>query len=160
VRIAVPILLIALLVSPAAAQSQGADEKAIREQIAKIEKGESGMATSDVIFWSGAYVRPTVGSEKGVPVEGDLSLDNRAPGSQKTKVTPVRIEVAKSGDLAYEYSDGELSYTLKSGQSVTTKTSILRVWRKENGVWKVAAQFARPHADQAGAANRTAAPKK
>jgi ketosteroid isomerase-like protein len=99
-----------------------------------------------------------VGAEQGVRLQGELALDNRVPGSTMDKITPVRIEVAKSGDLAYEFSNSDLSYQLKSGQKVNTKTSTLRVWRKENDVWKVAAHFARPHADQPGVANRTTSP--
>jgi len=160
VRFMFAILWIALLSTSAIAQSQSADESAIRAQISRVDKGESGLSTADRIFWTGAIVRPTVGAEASVAVEGDLGIANRVAGSNVTKTTPVRIEVAKSGDMAYEFSNGELSYKLKSGQTVNTKTSTLRVWRKEGGQWKVAASFTRPHADQPGVANRTSPPAK
>jgi ketosteroid isomerase-like protein len=69
----------------------------------------------------------------------------RLPGSQKNKTTVRRIEIAKSGDLAYEFSDSELSFDLKDGKRESFPTSALRVWKKEGGEWKVAAQFSRPH---------------
>jgi len=53
--------------------------------------------------------------------------------------------VAKSGDLAYEFSNSELSFDLKNGTREILPTSILRVWRKEGGEWKIAAWFSRPH---------------
>jgi hypothetical protein len=69
----------------------------------------------------------------------------RVPGTQRNDTTPVKIEIAKSGDLAYEYSDGRLSFELKSGEKVTLPQSRLRVWKKQNGQWKLAAGFSFPH---------------
>jgi len=34
---------------------------------------------------------------------------------------------------------------MKDGRNVTFANSALRVWKKEAGKWKVAAQFSRPH---------------
>ena len=60
------ILWITLLSTSAIAQSQSADESAIRAQISRVDKGESGLSTADRIFWNGAIVRPTVGAEASV----------------------------------------------------------------------------------------------
>jgi len=87
--------------------------------------------------------KPTVGNEKPEEVPGPGDASSRTPGSEHRKTTPVRIEVAKSGDLAYEYSNGELSYE-SGGKTLRGPTSILRVWKKEDGQWKVAAHFVRP----------------
>lgn len=57
-----------------------------------------------------------------------------------------RIEVAASGDLAYEFSYGTLDYDLAGtpSQHFAIKTGLLRVWKKVNGEWEVAALFVRP----------------
>jgi hypothetical protein len=47
--------------------------------------------------------------------------------------------------MAYEYSDGTVSFDLKSGQHVSFTNSSLRVWQKESGQWKLAASFTFPH---------------
>jgi ketosteroid isomerase-like protein len=73
---------------------------------------------------------------------------DRKPDANRTNITPIRIEVAKSGDLAYEYSDARLGFEMKDGRKVEIPTSILRVWRKEGGQWKVAAQFGVRHYDE------------
>ena len=71
-------------------------------------------------------------------------MSSRTAGSTRVKMTPVRIEIAKAGDMAYEFSNGELSFE-SAGKTVRTPTSSLRVWQKEDGQWKIAAQFIRPH---------------
>ena len=70
------------------------------------------------------------------------------------RIWPVRIEIAQSGDLAYEFSNSDLIFDLKSGGRDVTTSSVLRVWKKEEGQWKIAALFARPHDVEAGAAAR------
>ena len=67
------------------------------------------------------------------------------PSSQRSTTTVRRIEIAKSGDLAYEFSDSELSYQLKNAGKVSFPRSVLRIWKKDGGQWKVAAYFARAH---------------
>jgi hypothetical protein len=130
-----------------AQQSMSADEKQIRELIAAFQSGNALPAAKDRIFWSGAIKTPVVGSQQGEEVPSDRRPSLRVPGSQRNKVTIRRIEVAKSGDLAYEFSDSELSFDLKDGKRESFPTSALRVWKKEDGQWKVAAQFSRPHGE-------------
>lgn len=125
------------------AQAQSDDEKQIRE-LALREAGGFPF-TNDRIFWSGPYKRPVVGlDQKGEPIGGDSTL-GRVPKSERRKTEIVRVEVSKSGDLAYEFSNVELSFERTDGTRVSAPTSVLRVWRKEAGQWKVAAMFARPH---------------
>jgi ketosteroid isomerase-like protein len=57
----------------------------------------------------------------------------------------VRIAIAQSGDLAYEFSNSEVVFDLKNGERETAvPASVLRVWKKDRGQWKMAAMFARP----------------
>jgi hypothetical protein len=127
------------------AQSRSADEEAILGIIAKMDQSGPTPFTADHIFWSNAFKRPTIGSERGEEVPGDRAMSERLPGSVRHKTTVVRIEIAGSGDLAYEFSNSELSFDLKDGKHVSFPNSALRVWKKEQGMWKVAAQFSRPH---------------
>jgi ketosteroid isomerase-like protein len=155
--LAITMFLSVPIVATLSAQTATSDEQAIRQQIQRLDNRERGLYTQDSIFWTGAYVRPLVGLEdKGEEVRGELQLANRVPNSGTTKTTPVRIEVAKSGDLAYEFNNSEFTYQLKTGRKVTSRASGLRVWKKVDGQWKVAASFSRPHADQPGVANRPA----
>ena len=103
--------------------------------------------TADVVFWSGAFQKPVIGAERPVEVTSPRSPSNRVPGStEHNTTTVVRVEVAKAGDMAYEYSNGQLNFKLKEGnRDVSFPSSLLRVWRKEGADWKVAAWFARPH---------------
>jgi ketosteroid isomerase-like protein len=88
-------------------------------------------------------------------VPGPRRPGERVPGSQRVASTPVRIEVAKSGNLAYEFSDFVLSFETKTGERVSFPGSALRVWRKEGTAWKVAPAFMRPHYQEgAGAGTR------
>lgn len=147
-------ILVSIALS-AEAQSQSADERAIRGLIARYDKGESVARTDDFIFWSGEFKRPTVGSEAREPLPLERRPSSaRAPGAPSERVaggrrrvtTPVRIDIAESGDLAYEFSNSELRFDLKNGDRETAiPSSVLRVWKKDGGEWKIAAMFARPH---------------
>ena len=151
------------LASSAEAQSQSADERAIRELIARYDKGESVTRTGDVIVWTGEFKRPTVGPQTPEALPADQrpssaripgSPSERVPGSRRRVTTPVRIEIATSGDLAYEFSNSELSFDLKNAErEVAIPASVLRVWKKDGGQWKIAAMFARPHYQEAAPPN-------
>lgn len=53
--------------------------------------------------------------------------------------TPSKIEVARSGDMAYELGDYALTVNNRHGQPETTKGKYVVVWTKQpGGNWKVA----------------------
>jgi hypothetical protein len=147
--------ILALMAVSAEAQSLSADERAIRDLIARYDNGESVSRTDDVIYWTGDFKRPTVGSQQPEALPADQrpssarvpgSPSERVPGGRRRVTTPVRIEIARSGDLAYEFSDSELRFDLKNGERESAiPASVLRVWKKDGGQWKIAAMFARPH---------------
>ena len=151
-----------------AAQTPSADEGAIRDLIARYDRGESVARTAEDILWTADFPRPVIGRQRGgfnvyvEPFTPDQAAAARAaaaasprvPGSRRRVTTPVRIEFAQSGDLAYEFSNSDLIFDLKSGGRDVTTSSVLRVWKKEEGQWKIAALFARPHDVEAGAAAR------
>jgi ketosteroid isomerase-like protein len=136
---AVCILLLLLAVPSLQAADLKTEEAAIRAAIA------SGQAkhTDDEIFWSGLYKRPFVRPEKGEEFPSE-EASKRSNEKQTTDVQ--RIEVAASGDLAYEFSYATLEFDMPGPppHHVAFKSGLLRVWKKVNGDWNVAAFFARP----------------
>lgn len=83
-----------------------ADEAAIRGLIAK----EGPIPhTADLVAWSGALKRPVVGSQTP---EFFPDSDATKRKNQKTQWTVHRLEVAASGDIAWEFSDGKIEYDL------------------------------------------------
>jgi ketosteroid isomerase-like protein len=142
------IVRLGLGLSPAFLAGQGAkvDLKAEEGTIrALIEKGSNSRLpfTEDGIFWSGAYKRPTVGSQRAERFPED-SQEKRKNQKGSTKLE--RLEVAASGDVAWEFSYGTLEFDVDETPSrhVSFETATLRVWKKMDGQWKVAAVFARP----------------
>ena len=117
-----------------------AEEAAIRALIANPQQIKY---TDDRIFWSGAYKRPIVGATKGESFS-DAALGQRRNQINHTAVQ--RIEVAASGDMAYEFSNGKLEFDLEgpSKEHVAFETASIRVWKKVAGEWKVAVMFVRP----------------
>ena len=146
----------AVLVSiVSSANAQSADERTIRDLIARYDRGESVAQAGDMIYWTGPFKRPTVGSEERDPLPPELqptaarspgAPSERVPGSRRRVTTPIRIEIADSGDLAYEFSHSELVFDLENGdQEAAIPASVLRVWKKGDGEWSIAALFAHPH---------------
>jgi hypothetical protein len=166
--VATAVMLTATGIS-AAAQTPSADERAIRDLITRYDRGESVARTADDILWTPDFARPVIGRQRGgflvyvEPFTPDqvaaareaAAASPRVPGSRRRVTMPVRIEIAQSGDLAYEFSNSDLIFDLKSGGRDVTTSSVLRVWKKEQGQWKIAALFARPHdVEAAGATAR------
>jgi hypothetical protein len=150
------IAVLASIAISAEAQSPSADERAIRDLIARYDKGEAVAHTDDRILFGGEDRRPVVGSQRREPVPADVrpaapvpGSPERVQGSRRRLTTPVRIDIAKSGELAYEFSNSELIFDLKNGDRETIRSSVLRVWKKDDGQWKIAALFARPHYQEA-----------
>jgi len=70
-------------------------------------------------------------------LQGLFSLPNL-----KINWTPVRIVVAKSGDLAYTSGAYRISFTDRGGKTVNDKGKYLTVWKaQKDGSWKVAADM-------------------
>jgi ketosteroid isomerase-like protein len=120
-----------------------ADSKTEEAAIRTLITSGQAKPTDDAIFWSGALKRPIVRPEKGEEFPGH-EFSKRS--NIKTTTDVQRIEVAASGDLAYEFSSGtaEFDQAGPPSQHVAFKTATLRVWKKVNGEWRIAAAFVRP----------------
>jgi hypothetical protein len=138
-------VVIASLVIPASfvhGQSSPATDQ-IRQRIAEFDRGGSArnaLAMKDAVLWTGASSRPLT-KETDRP---DLVAPNRRNDVFKTTVQ--RIEVSQSADMAYEYSTFSIAYDDDRGHTEATG-ALLRVWKKDGGTWKIAAQFQRPFGD-------------
>jgi ketosteroid isomerase-like protein len=55
------------------------------------------------------------------------------------------LVVAKSGDLAYEYSNFRMEWDGPDGKRTGFNGALLRVWRKVDGQWLAEALYARPN---------------
>jgi ketosteroid isomerase-like protein len=49
---------------------------------------------------------------------------------------PLRVQVAKSGEIGYTSGSYTLSYTGAEGKTVSDRGKYLEVWKKVNGTWK------------------------
>ncbi len=155
------IVCLGLGLSPAFLAGQGskvdlkAEEAAIRAIIGK--GGNPGIPPADDrIFWTGGYKRPIVGSQKPeLFSEEEMAKRKNQKGTAKVE----RLEVAASGDVAWDFSYSTLEYDIDEtpARHVSFETGILRVWKKLDGQWKVAAVFMRP-LDRPFAPVPTAAP--
>lgn len=129
-----------VFVAPLLRADAKSDEAAIRA--AAVSKHAKG--TDDAIFWSGAFKRPFVLPNKGETFPKD---DFSKRTNEKTSIDIQRIEVAASGDLAYEFSLGSTEFDIIATtppKHEAFKFGLLRVWKKVNGEWRIAALFARP----------------
>ncbi|MGA7412237.1 MAG: nuclear transport factor 2 family protein [Bryobacteraceae bacterium] len=129
----------AMLVAQDAKVNLKADEAAIRAVIAS---GKTPY-TDDSVFWTGAYKRPAVGKETPEPFPETKAV-KRKNQVNTTKVE--RLEIAASGDLAWEFSYVHTEYDSDETPTShkTFDAGMLRVWKKVNGEWKAAAVFGRP----------------
>ena len=135
-------VLVFLLAAPVAvvAQESACSEQTIRDAV----RNRTITYTDDNFFWTGAFDKPLIG--KAERAEGTNKLEAEEPRKNEVDADrPQRIVVSKSGDMAYEYGGGELSYDeQKTGKHTSFQIGYLRVWESVDGRCKVAATMVRP----------------
>jgi len=125
------------------AQSSSVNLKEEEAAIRALISNRQMKYTEDKILWSGAFKRPIVASQTGEAYpEADI-------GKRKNETYSIdvhRIDLASSGDMAYEVSYGKLQYDVDATpvRRVVLDFCLLRVWKKVGREWKVAALFNRP----------------
>ncbi|QJW90225.1 nuclear transport factor 2 family protein [Spirosoma taeanense] len=127
-----------------AQNTTSADEQAIRNLVAQQNNGQRIPYTSEGIFWSGAYPRPVRIGKPETEDEKAINERMRKRTNQKSAFNIDRLVIAQSGDIAYEYGTGSLSFDDADNKHVSHETGYLRTWRKQNGEWKVDLMFIRP----------------
>jgi uncharacterized protein (TIGR02246 family) len=136
-----------VLLSTAAAFAQGgssADERAIREldrswsQAAQNKDLDKMVAdyTDDASVLP--YNEPIVTGKKAIRElwQHMFSLPNTT-----VSFGPNKIEVSKSGDMAYDIGWAQIASKDAQGKDTVEKGKYVVVWKKLNGKWKVAADI-------------------
>ena len=124
----------------AAVDTRAADEAAIRAIDAAWTKAAE---SKDIAGTTAVYADNAVLMAPGGPIAtGKDAITKGWTGMMADKnfalsFGPTKIEVAKSGDLAYELGDYSLTLSDKKGKAQTSKGKYVVVWGKQaDGGWK------------------------
>lgn len=85
--------------------------------------------------------------DKGALVKGKDNIrlawkDALAPAAPTLSFATTFVEVARSGDIAYEYGTYDLVAEVKKGKPTDEKGKYVTVWKKQpDGTWKVVADI-------------------
>jgi ketosteroid isomerase-like protein len=128
--------------SAAQTDTHAADEAAIRVQSAAwSDAAHSQDCEKEVSF----YAADAVAFDDGGPIETGIETFRKScaqdAASKNTSIAwkTAKVEVAKSGEMAYEYGHYHLEITGKDGKVTTQPGKYLLVWKKQaDGAWKVA----------------------
>lgn len=141
-----------------------AEEKAIRDTEAEFAKAA---ATKDVEKAVAFYAEDAVMLDPGEALAtGKAAI--RASWAQMLARpdldltwTPTKVELAKSGDLAYDYGTYAMSYKAASGKTVNDHGKFATVWKKQaTGAWKAVVDTNNSDVPAANPAVKKASPKK
>lgn len=126
---------------PQAPDTRAADETAIRTAEAEMAQA---FAALDPAKTASFYADDVVGMSPDVPVvQGKENMQKYFETMMKDKPelswTPEKVEVARSGDLAYSWGKGKVSMKDKKGKVTETTVKYVSVWKKQaDGGWKMA----------------------
>ena len=127
--------------APQAPDTRAADETAIRAAEAELVKA---VAALDAAKAASFYTDDVIGMEPDAPVVQGKENKQRIFETmikEKAEVSwkPVKVEVARSGDLAYSWGTGKVSTRDKKGKVTETTGKYVSVWKKQaDGGWKIA----------------------
>jgi hypothetical protein len=122
------------------AQAPVCSEQTIRDSI----QNNSMIVADDEYFWSARYDKPLIGKVEHEEALKKVNVENPRT-NQVTLFHPQQIVVSKSGDMAYEYGTGDLSYDdQKAAKRLSGTIGYFRVWKSVDGQCKVAATTMRP----------------
>lgn len=124
---------------PAAPDHRAADAAAIRAADANWVK-----AAKDPAAFTSFYAKDAVLFPPGAPMTSGKEAIGKAwqqmmaqPGFALT-FAPTKVDVSKSGDLAYDIGNYALTVNDKKGKPQTSKGKYVAVWGKQaDGTWKV-----------------------
>jgi uncharacterized protein (TIGR02246 family) len=143
--VVVPVILVLTACQQPAPQAppdtRAADETAIRAAEADMAKA---VAALDAAKATSFYTNDVVGMSADSPViEGRENMQKYFESWMKDKPevswASVKVEVARSGDLAYSWGKGKVSMKDKKGKVTETTDKYVSVWKKQaDGSWKIA----------------------
>jgi hypothetical protein len=131
-----------------AQQSAPAPGGPCTEQFVKewVSTNQRGGRADDAYFFSGALEKPVVG--RAVEEEAFKPVAAQRKNEKYEPLKPDRIVAAPSGEMAYEYGTGDVSFDeVSSGKHIAFTAAYLRVWRSIDGSCKEAALMAEPEGD-------------
>jgi hypothetical protein len=124
-------------------QSGPCTEQFVKEQVSKNNRNA---VADDAYFFSGALEKPVVGEAAKDQAFKPVAAQRKNHKSEP--LNPDRIVAAPSGEMAYEYGTGNVSFDeVSSGKHVAFTAAYLRVWRSIDGSCKEAAFMAEPEGD-------------
>jgi len=121
--------------------TRAADETAIRAVEADMSKA---VVALDPAKAASFYIDDVVGMSPDAPVvQGRANMQKFFEAWMKEKPDfssqTVKVEVARSGDLAYSWGKGKMATKDKNGKVTETTIKYVSVWKKQtDGGWKIA----------------------
>jgi hypothetical protein len=118
------------------------------EQFVKelVSKNNRNAVADDAYFFSGALQKPVIGGAAKDQAFKPVAAQRKNHTQEPLK--PERIVAAPSGEMAYEYGTGNVSFEeASSGKHIAFTAAYLRVWRSIDGSCKEAAFMAEPEGD-------------
>lgn len=126
--------------SPATPDTRAADEAAIRNTDAD---WVNAAQTKQVDAWVAFYADDAVVLPPNEKLANSKDSIRKAVGELLTlpglsiKWQPAKVEVARSGDIAYAYGTYELTTNDSKGKPVTDQGKTVEIWKKQSdGGWK------------------------
>ena len=127
--------------APQAPDTRAADETAIRAAEAAMAKALAALDPASAVSF---YTDDVVGMAVDAPVvQGKENMQKYFEAMMKEKpefsFSAERVEVARSGDLAYSWGKGKVGMKDKKGKVTETTVKYVSVWKKQaDGGWKIA----------------------
>ena len=130
---------------PSPPDTRAADEQAIREASAA---SSMAFAAKDLEAAVGFYADDAMWLADNAPIQtGKDSI--RKASSEMMRIPglalswqPTKVEVSRSGDLAYEVGTYQSTANNAKGQPVTDRGKYVLVWKKQaDGMWKILADI-------------------
>jgi ketosteroid isomerase-like protein len=127
------------------ASTQAADEAAVRQTDENWSKAAQSKKVDDwVAFYSDDAVILPPNDKKATgkeDVRKDIGELMSLPGLALSW-QPSKVEVARSGDLAYTQGSYRMAFTGPHGKPATDQGKTLEIWKKQaDGTWKCAADM-------------------
>jgi uncharacterized protein (TIGR02246 family) len=126
--------------APKAPDTRAADETAIR---AVIDDQAKAISAWDAAKAASFYTNDVVGMAPDAPVlQGKENMQKYLESMMREKpefsFNTVKVEVARSGDLAYNWGTGKMTAKDKKGKVTATTFKSASVWKKQSdGAWKM-----------------------
>ncbi len=103
----------------------------------------------DAYFFSGALEKPIVGLNTEESKRTGEKLDRERKNEKRDPLKADRIVVAPSGDMAYGYGTGHMSFDeVSTAKHVDFTAAFLTVWKVVNGSCKIAASIFEPEGEK------------